>query len=108
MHASQGEVDAIVIESRWRPACRRVARVARCREIQGHVARIRCALEILHVATRACRIAQRVVVVDMAIGARPWRHRMQPRERKTCTVVVKCRIRPAVRAMALLAGLREI
>lgn len=34
MHASQREIDAVVIESRWRPARRRMTRVARCRKIQ--------------------------------------------------------------------------
>jgi len=107
VRSRQREIDAIVVESRWRPARCRVARVARCREIQGHMARIRRALKIFHVATRACRVSQRVVVVDMAIRARAWRHCVHPSEREPGAVVVEGRIGPVAGAMALLAGLRE-
>jgi len=69
---------------------------------------IRRPLKIFHMATHACCVSQRVVVVDMAIGARPWWHCVQTRERKPRTVVIERRVRPAVCAMALLAGLREI
>ena len=107
MHASQREIDAIVIESRWRPARRRMTRVARCRKIQRHVTRIRRALEIFHVATDACRISQRVVVVDVAVCARAWRNRVHPSERKPGAVVVERCVSPVIGAVALLASLRK-
>ena len=108
MHASQREIDAIMIESCRRPSRRRVTRVARCRKIQRHVAGIRGALEIFHVATGARRISQRVVVVHMAIRACARWHRVQSGEREAGAVVIEGRIGPVRSAMALFAGLWEI
>ena len=71
------------------------------------MARIGRALEVLHVATHACRGVQRVVVVDVAIGAGPRRHGVHAGEGEAGIVVIKGRIRPGVGIVTLVAGLRE-
>ena len=71
------------------------------------MARIRCGLEVFLVTTHASRGVQRVVVVDVAIGACPGRYGVHSRKREARIAVVKGRIRPVVGVVALLAGLRE-
>ena len=68
---------------------------------------IRGLLEIIQVATHAGGLAQRVVVVDMAICALPRRHCVHARQSEAGVAVVEGRIRPVVGVVALLAGLRE-
>ena len=71
------------------------------------MARIGRALEVLHVATHACRGVQRVVVVDVAISAGPRRHCVHAGEGEAGIVVIKGRICPGVGIVTLVAGLRE-
>ena len=66
------------------------------------MAGIRCALVILQVASYAGRAVQRVVVVEVAIGALPGRYRVQARQRKAGRGVVKLAISPLHGVMALL------
>ena len=89
------------------PVVRAVALLAGLREIRSHVVGTGCALEIRQMATHARRSGNAVVVVDVAVCALPRWHRVHPRERKSSGVVVECRVCPVVRAMALLACLRE-
>src|SRR5262249_42692670 len=56
MHASQWEINRVVVEARRRPACRRVAGSTRRGEVQRYVVWIGSALEIAQVATYASRI----------------------------------------------------
>jgi len=50
---------------------------------------------------------QRVVVVDVTIGALTRRHRMHAGQSKSCRGVVKLAIGPLHRVVALLAGRRK-
>lgn len=69
--------------------------------------RIRGALEIFQVATDACRIGQRVVIVDMAICARAWWNGVHPSEREPGAAVVERCVSPVTGAVALLTSLRK-
>lgn len=59
-------------------------------------------------ARDAGRGRQIVVVVDVAVRALAWRHRVQTGQRESGAVVIERRTEPRARVMALLAGLREI
>ena len=63
---------------------------------------------VLLVARVAGCATQRVVVVDMAVGALPRRHRVGSIERKPGAVVVEGRIQPGGCVVARAAGLREV
>lgn len=104
VHPCQREIDAIVIEACRRPPRGGVALSAVLREIRGYVVRVRRALKILQVATHTRRRRQVVIVVDVAIRALPRRNRVHSRQRESRTAVVEMRIKPAVAAMACLAG----
>ena len=71
-----------VIECRIHPVAGVVALVASLREIRRNVIGIRRSLVILEVATDAGRCIQRVVIVDVAVGAGTWRHSVQTGQRK--------------------------
>ena len=66
------------------------------------------ALVILEVTGYARRAVQAVVVVDVAIGARAWWHRVHSGQRETGAGVVKRRVHPVSRVVTGIAGLREI
>ena len=76
MRSGQGKRRVVVIECRVRPGGRVVAHLASRREA-GVRHRTVCSVEILLVASNAERAVQLVVVVDVAIRARPWRNRMR-------------------------------
>ena len=82
--------------------------VAGLREIRTDVIRVCRSLVVLQVATHARRGVQAVVVVNVAIGAGPRRHRVQPSERKPGAGMVERGIHPVGGVMAGIARLREI
>ena len=64
-------------------------------------------VEIGLVARNAERAVQVVVIVDVAVGARPRRNRMGTRQREAGLRVIELAIRPLDCVMTLLAGRRE-
>jgi len=59
------------------------------------------------VTRNAGRVRDVVVVIDVAVGARPWRNRMGTGQRKSSLRVIELGIRPLDGVVALLAGRRE-
>ena len=70
----QRESRVVVVESGVRPDRRVMAKFARSREASRSMGRIGCAGIILLMARVAQRGVQRIVVIDVAIGALPWRY----------------------------------
>lgn len=56
----------------------------------------------------ARRIREVVIVVHVAIGALPWRRRVRSGQRESRAVVIKRRIQPGARVVALVASLGEV
>ena len=83
MSARERESGGGVIKGRAGPGRRVMALSASLRETRGHVARIRCALEILQMATDAGGICtgQVVIAIDVALGA--LHGRVSARERES-------------------------
>lgn len=71
------------------------------------MSRIRRVVVIGRMAAVAVCRQSRVVVVDVAIHAMPWRCLMRTSERESSVVVIERRICPIQRVMAKLAGRRE-
>ena len=67
-----------MVEVRFQPVGSVVALVASLGKVRGHVIGIRRALIVLEVATYASRGVQRVIVVDVAIGAGARRNGVHP------------------------------
>ena len=84
-----------------------MACLASLREVASHMVRVRRSLKILQMAPYARGAVQRVVVIDVTIGALTWRHRMHSRQDKPSRGVVKLAAAPLHRVMALLAGRRK-
>ena len=103
--AGQREARVVVVERCLRPRSRVVALLAGLGEARRHVIRIRRALKILQVAVHAVRIStgQGVVVVDVALRALECSVRAG--EREAGRRVIKSRVRPRRRVMALSACL---
>ncbi len=78
MRSGQRERCVVVIEGRIRPLHRVMAKLAGRREARMWHRTVR-SVEIFLVTCDAQRAVQIVVVVDMAIGASPWRNRMGTR-----------------------------
>ena len=68
-----------------------------------------CRVVIVQVAGNACRVSacQIIVVVDVAIGAGPWRNGVRVGQRKSCGRVIELAIRPNHGIVAAFAGCRE-
>jgi len=102
------EVHGGVVETGGLPGGRRVARLASLREVPGHVIGIRRSLKIFQVTRNAGRRRNGVIVIDVAIRALPWRHRVRSRKWEVHGGVVETGGLPACGCMACLASLREV
>ena len=80
---------------------------ASLRESRTHVVRVGRPLEILQVATDASGICGGQVVIAVHVALQALHRRMCPTQREAGSGVVKGRIVPRRRAVALLARLRE-
>ena len=85
-----------------------MALIATLREVRRDVVRIRRALVVLEMAGHTGIAGQVVIVIDVAIGALPWRYRVHARQRKISRIVVEGCVRPRGGVVALRAGLREV
>ena len=92
-----------MVERRIQPSRRAVARVAGLGKIGRDVIGICRPLEVLQVAGHARCTRQVVIVVDVAIGAHPRRHRVQSCQRKSRRRVIELAVGPEHRVVALLA-----
>ncbi len=99
----QRESNRVMVESSWLPGARGVALLAGLREASSDVVGVFRGLVICQVTAYAGRGRQAVVVVDVAIGAHPWRIRVRIGQRKSGGCVVEFGVQPGVRAMALFA-----
>ena len=107
MRTRQRERRVVMVECRIRPHDGVVAQFALLRESGGYVSWIGSALEILQVTRDTSSGAQAVIVVDVAVGAQPWRHRVRTSEREAGCVVIELAVGPQDRVMASLAGSRK-
>ncbi len=89
MRTRQREARAVVIESRIQPRSRAVALIAGLRKIRRDVIRVRRPLKIFQVAGHAGGAGQVVVVVDVAVGAQPRRHRVHAGQSEAHVVVIE-------------------
>jgi len=96
----------VVIESRIRPGSRVMAKLASRREAGMRHGTV-CPGEIGLVARNAERAVQLVVVVDVAIRARPWGHGVRTGQWEAGLRVIEFGIRPLHGVMTLLASRRE-
>ncbi len=83
-----------MVERCIRPTASVVALVASLREIRRDVIRVGCALEVLKVAGDAGRAVQRVVVVDVAIGALARRNGVQSGQHEARRRMIELAIAP--------------
>ena len=97
-----------VVECRVQPRACVVTLLAGLRKIRRDVVRIGRSLIVLQVAADASVRRQVVVVIDMAVGTLPRRHRVHSRQREIRAVVIKRGVRPRGGVVALLATLREV
>ena len=82
VRARKGEGCVVVIERGIRPDGRVVAEFASCRESGSRMGRIGCARVVLLMTRIAERAVQRVIVIDVAVGAEARRHRVRTGQRK--------------------------
>jgi len=106
MRSGQRERSVVVVEGRIRPEDRVVAQLACRRESRVRHGRGRI-VEIRLMAGDAQRAIQRVVIVDVAVDALPWRHRVRPGQGEASGGVVERGVGPLHGVMALLARGRE-
>ena len=93
MGAGQREWCVVVIERRIRPQHSVVAQFARRREARVWHRRSGI-VEIGLVAVNAQRAVQGIVIVDVAICTRPWRHRVRAQQLEARSSVVKRTVGP--------------
>ena len=77
-------------------------------EVGGNVVGVRGALKIFQMAAHAGGGGQVVVVVDVAVGAFPWRHSMRSSQQKSSRGVIKFSVQPIVSTMARLTVAGEL
>ena len=107
--ACQLEARGGVIKDGVRPQHGVVAGLAGRREPGGDVIHRRGRVVVVGLVTRDARsIGDVVVIVDVAVGALSRRNGVTARQVKSGAVVVESRIQPGTRAVALVAGLREV
>ena len=107
MRSGQRKRGVVVVERRIRPGHGIVAHRAGCREAGRRVRGIIGGGVILLVAGVTRCAIQRVVVVDVAIRALAWRHRMHSGQRKPRRGVIKFAVRPSHSVVTLLARRRK-
>jgi len=103
----QREAGAVVVKGRIEPGRSAMALVAGLREVRCHVIGIGRALEILQMAGDAGRAIQTVVIVDVAVGAKPRRHGVQAGQIEARARMVKLTVGPQIGVVALFAGQGE-
>lgn len=109
MRSRQLEARAGVVERGIGPLHRVVAGRARRGEACREVIHRRYGAGVVLLVTRVtCRTRQVVVVVRVAIGALPRRHRVRSRQREAGAVVIEGRIEPRTGVVALIAALRKV
>jgi hypothetical protein len=106
MRSRQRERRVVVIERRIRPRDSVMTKLAGGREARVRHRTFRI-VEIILVARNAERAIQVVVIVHVAVRARPRRNRMGTRQRETGLRVIELAIRPLDCVMAILASRRE-
>ena len=106
MRSRQRKRRVVVIERRIRPRDSVMTKLASGREARVRHRTFRI-VEIILVARNAERAIQVVVIVHVAVRARPRRNRMGTRQRKTGLRVIELAIRPVDCVMAILASRRE-
>ena len=97
-----------MIKLRWLPSSGGVARVARLWERTRNMVRIRGGLEVLQVTRHTGRSAEVVVIVGVAVGAAPRRHRMCSRQYKVHERVIESCRRPGHCRVTLSAVRRKV
>jgi len=105
--ASQRKCRLRVIKCRWNPSDNRVTVLTGLAKPSRYVVGVLGASEILRMARYAGHRAKVVVIVDVAVGAGSRRHRVSARQQEPRSRVVKLRIRPAIRRVAVFAGHQE-
>ena len=107
VRSGQGETRGRVVKLAMVPQHRIVAAFAGGRK--SSMGNRSCRPSIILLVAGVTRGAiQRVVVIDMAIGALPWRCRVRSGQRESGAVVVEGRIQPGSRVVTGGASLREI
>ncbi len=107
VRSGQGETRGRVVKLAMAPKHRIVAAFASGRESSMGNRSPRPSI-ILLVAGITRRAIERVIVVDMAIGALPWRCCVRSGQRESGAVVVERRILPGTGVVARTASLREV
>ena len=107
VRAGQGKGRVVVIERGVCPDGGVVAEFACSRESGRSVRGIVGAGVVLLVARVAQGTVQRIIIVDMAVRALPWRNSVTSRQRETGAAVIERRVCPRTRVVALIACLRE-
>ena len=104
----QGKCRIGVIKCRIRPDCRVVTEFARGWESCGGMGGIGRARVVLLVAGVAKSAVQRVVAIDVAVGAQPRRRGVRSGQWESCGGVIEFAVGPQHRVVAALARSREM